>query len=70
MLKNQAVTLTIPTSVENKLLSMAPDYIQGGARGLKKIIDQELTNPISKILLTKKTKNIKDSLIKEKIILS
>ena len=69
VLKNQAVTLTIPTSVENKLLSMAPDYIQGGARGLKKIIDQELTNPISKILLTKKTKNIKASLIKEKIIL-
>ncbi|MDQ5970370.1 MAG: ATP-dependent Clp protease ATP-binding subunit ClpC [Patescibacteria group bacterium] len=69
VLKNQTVTLTIPTSVENKLLSMAPDYIQGGARGLKKIIDQELTNPISKILLTKKTKNIKASLIKEKIIL-
>ncbi len=69
VLKNQAVTLTIPTSVESKLLNMAPDYIQGGARGLKKIIDQELTNPISKILLTKKTKNIKASLIKEKIIL-
>ncbi len=68
-LKNQGVNLAIPASIEKKLLSMAPDYIQGGARGLKKIIDQELTNPLSKILLTKKTKNIKASLVKEKIIL-
>jgi hypothetical protein len=36
---------------------------------LKKIIDQELTNPVAKILLSKKTKNIKANLVKEKIIL-
>jgi ATP-dependent Clp protease ATP-binding subunit ClpC len=68
-LSAQDIKLTIPTSVTNKLLHLAPEYIQTGARGLKKIIDQELANPIAKILLSKKTKNIRASLIKEKIVL-
>lgn len=68
-LSGQDIKLTIPTSVTNKLLHMAPEYIKTGARGLKKIIDQELANPIAKILLSKKTKNIRASLIKEKIVL-
>ncbi len=68
-LKKQGINFSVAVAVENQLLKMAPDYIQGGARGLKKIIDQELTNPIAKILLSKKTKNIKASLVKEKIIL-
>lgn len=68
-LSGQDIKLTIPTSVTNKLLHLAPEYIQTGARGLKKIIDQELANPIAKILLSKKTKNIRASLIKEKIVL-
>ncbi|MFA6252952.1 MAG: ATP-dependent Clp protease ATP-binding subunit [Patescibacteria group bacterium] len=68
-LSDQDIRLTIPVSVTNKLLTMAPEYIQTGARGLKKIVDQELANPIAKILLSKKTKNIRASLIKEKIVL-
>ncbi len=68
-LSGQDIKLTVPASVTNKLLHMAPEYIQTGARGLKKIIDQELANPIAKILLSKKTKNIRASLLKEKIVL-
>ena len=68
-LSGQDIKLTVPASVTNKLLDLAPEYIQTGARGLKKIIHQELANPIAKILLNKKTKNIRASLLKEKIVL-
>jgi ATP-dependent Clp protease ATP-binding subunit ClpC len=68
-LEEQGTKLTIQTKVINKLLTQAPEHIHAGARGLKKIIDQELSNPVAKILLNKKVKNIRVNLEKEKIVL-
>lgn len=69
LMQDQGVKLFLPTSVINKILALAPQHIQSGARGLKKMLDEQLFNPAAKIILAKKTKNIKASLLKDKIIL-
>ena len=69
LLLEQGVKLSLPASVVNKILTAAPQHIQAGARGLKKMLDEELFNPIAKIMLAKKTKIITASVNKNKIIL-
>lgn len=69
LMQDQGVKLLLPNSVINKILTLAPQHIQSGARGLKKMLDEQLFNPIAKIMLSTKSKNIKVSLIKDKIIL-
>lgn len=69
LMQDQGIKLLLPNSVINKILALAPQHIQSGARGLKKMLDEQLFNPAAKIMLSKKSKNIKASLIKDKIIL-
>ncbi len=65
-LNEQGINIDIDTKIINHLLKQ-PDILKEGARSLKRLVDQHISNVLAHNLLDKPTKKIKISLEKDKV---
>lgn len=69
-LSTRLLEQNIKINIDNKIISQLlkdTEATKEGARSLKRLVDKELASPVAEIILAKSKKNIKVSLLKNKI---